>query len=501
MDEQLVATDLSMHFAGQRALDKVDLTLQRGEVHALLGANGSGKSTLIKILAGYYTPEQGSRVLTGGNDLSFGSARASHQAGFRFIHQDLGLVGSLSVAENLRLGSDYGRRWWVSARKERGRADIMLQKYRLDLDPDLPVDALSAAQKSMVAIIRAVEDGLASEGVLVLDEPTASLPQEEVHQLMALLKALKTEGVTILYVTHRLTEVFAIADRVTVLRDGRRITTEQIEGVTPDSLVEMILGKKLEKQQQLLRAPTNNLVLAVDHVSGENVVDFSFRAHAGEILGITGLVGSGFESILGLVFGSLSRTSGQVEVLGNRVPALSPRLAIRSRLSYAPADRRNLGAFVSWSVRENLTIPLLRFGRVTRRLSEKAEAAEAREWIGRLDVRPPRGTATFAELSGGNQQKVVIARMLRCNPAALLLDEPTIGVDAGAKSAIYSELRTAAAQGATVVIASSDVEELATICDRILIVAEGCPVRELVGRQSPSDITRASLNNEEVGQS
>lgn len=498
MPEQLVATNLSMHFAGQRALDKVDLTLHRGEVHALLGANGSGKSTLIKILAGYYTPEPGSRLVTGGNDLIFGSARASHQAGFRFIHQDLGLVGSLSVAENLRLGSDYVGRWWVSARKERARAGQMLQKYRLDIDPDVPVDALSAAQKSMVAIIRAVEDGLASEGVLVLDEPTASLPQEEVQQLMALLHELKAKGVTILYVTHRLTEVFAIADRITVLRDGRRVVTATIGDMTPDSLVELILGKKLETQSQSLRAQTHDLILAVDRVCGENVVDFSFQAHAGEILGITGLIGSGFESILGVVYGSLSRTSGRVEIFGKPIRPASPCFAIKSGLSYAAADRRNLGAFVGWSVRENLTIPLLRSAPVTRRLSQKAEAVEAREWIGRLDVRPPRGEATFAELSGGNQQKVVIARMLRCDPAALLLDEPTIGVDAGAKSAIYAELRTAAANGSTVVVASSDVEELAAICDRILIVAEGSPVRELVGRHSPDDITRASLNNQKV---
>lgn len=488
-----------MFFAGQRALDKVDLTLHRGEVHALLGANGSGKSTLIKILAGYHTPEHGTDVLIGGSALAFGSARASHLAGLRFIHQDLGLVESLDVAENLKLGGDYGRRWWLSARKEWTQARDMLQRYGLEIDPGMPVGALSAAQKSMVAIIRAVEDGLASESVLVLDEPTASLPQEEVHQLMSLLAALKAQGVAILYVTHRLPEVFAVADRVTVLRDGRRVATEAIGAVTEDGLIELILGKRLEKREESSQIEGRDPVLTADRVCGENVAHFSFKAHAGEILGITGLVGSGYESILGLVYGSLMRASGEVKIFDKRIAGGSPRSAIRLGLSYAPADRRKLGAFVTWSVRENLTIPLLKYARITRRLSQRAEATETRDWIGRLDIRPDRAEATFSDLSGGNQQKVVIARMLRCRPAALLLDEPTIGVDAGAKSAIYMELRAAASQGATVVVSSSDVEELAELCDRVLVVAAGRPVRELVGRQSPADITRASLNYEKAG--
>lgn len=496
MTEQLVARNVSMFFAGQRALDKVDLALHRGEVHALLGANGSGKSTLIKILAGYHTPEHGADVTIGGRALAFGSARASHLAGLRFIHQDLGLVDSLDVAENLRLGGNYGQTWWLSARTQRSQAGDMMQKYGLDIDPALPVGALSAAQKSMVAIIRAVEDGLASEGVLVLDEPTASLPQEEVHQLMDLLAALKAQGVTILYVTHRLPEVFTIADRVTVLRDGRRVATKTIGAVAADDLVELILGKRIEKREESARLDRRAPVLTADRVYGENVTDFSFKAHAGEILGITGLIGSGYESILGLVYGSLMRTSGEVQISEKRIASGSPQTAIRLGVSYAPADRRKLGSFVTWNVGENLTIPLLKCARITRRLSQRAEEAEAKDWIGRLDIRPGRAQATFSDLSGGNQQKVVIARMLRCSPIALLLDEPTIGVDAGAKSAIYSELRDAASHGATVVVASSDTEELAELCDRVIVVADGRPIRELVGKQSPADIARASLNDE-----
>lgn len=487
-----------MFFAGQRALDEVALTMHRGEVHALLGANGSGKSTFIKVLAGYHTPEHGAVVTVGGEPLAFGSARSSHQAGLRFIHQDLGLVDSLDVAENLTLGSAEKRFWWLTERGEWARARAVLHRYGLDIDPASPVAALSAAQKSMLAIIRAVEDGLAGESVLVLDEPTAALPPEEVHQLMNLLTELKTQGVSILYVTHRLPEVFAIADRVTIFRDGRRVATEPIDAVTAADLIELILGKKLEQVDDSSWRQGGDPVLVAERVSGENVVDFSFTARSGEIVGITGLIGSGYESILGLVYGSLARSSGTVSIGGRSVRNGSPRAAIRSGISYAPADRRGIGAFVTWTVRENLTIPKLDVARMTRRLSERAEDSEARTWIRRLDIRPHRSDATFANLSGGNQQKVVIARMLRCRPRALLLDEPTIGVDAGAKSAIYDELRDAAAAGATVVLSSSDVEELAELCDRVLVVAGGRPVRELVGRQSPADITGASLIDAEA---
>lgn len=500
MTGQLAARHVSMFFAGQRALDNVDLTLHRGEVHALLGANGSGKSTLIKILAGYHVPEGGAEVAIGGRALAFGSARASHQAGLRFIHQDLGLVDSLDAAENLRLGRSYGQTWWLSGRVQRSQARELLQKYGLDIDPATPVSALSAAQKSLLAIIRAVEDGLAGESVLVLDEPTAALPQEEVHHLMSLLAALREQGVTILYVTHRLSEVFEIADRVTVLRDGRRVATVPIGSVTADGLIELILGKRLEEREESPAATRTEPALTADHVYGENVADFSFTAYSGEILGITGLVGSGYESILGLVYGSLTRAGGDVRIAGKRIAGGSPRTAIRSGMSYAPADRHKSGSFITWSIRENLTVPSLKYAPVTLRLSRRAEASEARDWIDRLDVRPRGPETRFSDLSGGNQQKVVIARMLRCLPKALLLDEPTIGVDAGAKSAIYAELRNSAIQGAAVVVSSSDAEELAELCHRVLIVAGGRPIRELTGKQSPDDIARASLNNGEAAQ-
>lgn len=493
MTAQLVVRGVSMYFAGQRALDDIDLTLRRGEIHALLGANGSGKSTFIKILAGYHAPEQGGEVTIGGHALAFGSARASHAAGLRFIHQDLGLVETLDVAENLRLGSSYGQTWWLSGRRQHSQAAAMLRKYGLDVAPSSPLAELSAAQKSMVAIIRAVEDGLGDDGVLVLDEPTAALPQEEVEHVLRLLRELKARGVTILYVTHRLPEVFAIADRATVFRDGRRIATDDVTALTHDSLIELMLGKRLGRVPQAAHRSGTKPLLLAERVTGENVVDLSFEAYRGEILGITGLLGSGYESVLGLVYGSSKRSSGDVRLCGRPVPSGSPRRAMAAGICYAPADRRGLGSFISWSVRENLTIPRLTADRLTGRVSSRAEAEEARQWISRLDVRPGWAEAKFSELSGGNQQKVVIGRMLRCRPTVLLLDEPTAGVDAGAKSAVYAELRAAAAEGAVVVVSSSDTEELAELCDRVLVLSGGATSRELVGKHTSAEITRATL--------
>jgi ribose transport system ATP-binding protein len=494
---QLVTDRVTMVFAGQQALDAVDVSIDRGEIHALLGANGSGKSTLIKILAGYYTPTSGS-VQVGGQPLVFGSARASHAAGLRFIHQDLGLVDTLDVAENLKLGRVYRRRAWVSTREEHAEARGVLERYGLDIDPSLPVGALSAAQKSMIAIIRAVEGGIEDDGLLVLDEPTASLPPEEVDDLMRLLKELKSHGVTILYVTHRLPEVFEIADRFTVLRDGRRVATENVRGMTEDGLVELILGKRLVKHDRLTGSSDHPPVLEVTELQGENVVDISFVARPGEVLGITGLLGSGYESVLGLVFGSTKRTAGNVHVKGQAVASGSPNTAIARGLGYSPADRRNSAGYLAWSVRENITIPRLSFSRRTGHLSRRDEIREARSWIDRLDIRPGQHSAALSTLSGGNQQKVVVGRMLRCHPAALLLDEPTIGVDAGAKTAIYAELSKAAMDGAAVVVASSDTEELAELCDRVLVVAAGRLAGELVGRHTPAEIADAAIRAEQA---
>jgi ribose transport system ATP-binding protein len=486
----LSARRVSKTFAGQRALDNVDLMLRRGEIHALLGANGSGKSTFIKILSGYHKPDPGADVRVGDLTLSFGSPRASEQAGLRFIHQDLGLIDGLTVAENLTLGPGGPRRLWVSDRGDAAHVQDVLTKYGLAISARTDVARLSAANRSMLAIVRAMMSGLEQGGVLVLDEPTASLPPDEVNMLFSLLRALKANNTAILFVTHRLQEVFELADRVSVLRSGRLVALAATNELDHEMLLEMILGHRLIPSHGQ-RAEVGAPMLDVMELAGEGVMGATFAAQRGEVLGITGLIGSGYETVLGLVFGAQRRLGGTVRVSDRPVPAGRPDLSIKNGMAFVPAERRRLGSFNGWTVRENLTIPALRTTRGW--LGEKRERIEAQNWLRRLDVTPGHPEVTFANLSGGNQQKVVLARWLRSGAQVFLFDEPTIGVDAGAKQSIHHQLREVAAAGASVVISSSDTEELSEVCDRVLVFGEGIVKQSLQAPVTSDEIFAASL--------
>ena len=494
-DVQLEACGVSKIFAGQRALDQVSMTIRRGEIRALLGANGSGKSTLIKVLAGVHRPEPGSVVRVRGTKLELGSPRASHAAGLRFIHQDLGLIDELDLSENLALGAGSRGTAWLSSRDEWRRASAVLQKHGLGLDPRRLVASLRPSEKSMLAIVRAVEDGLEGGGILVLDEPAATLPSDEVEHLMDLVRRLRARGVSILYVTHRLQEVFDIADTVTVLRDGALVDTKPIDQVRGNRLVEMILGRALGTHRAPELNRRGNPVLSIEGLTGESLDEVSLTVHAGEVVGLTGLIGSGHEAVLGMCFGAVPASSGAVRVRGGTLPKMTPKMAMTAGMAYAPAERRTRGAMLEWTVRENLTLPLLKPLRRSRRLSRRAESADALQWLSRLQVKPLDTEARFGSLSGGNQQKVVIGRWLRCAPGVLLLDEPTIGVDAGAKVAIYQELRSAADGGAGVVVASSDAEELAALCSRVLIFGHGRVVEERSAPLTPDEIAALCMQS------
>jgi ribose transport system ATP-binding protein len=488
---------IDKRFAGTTALDRVDLDVEPGEVHALVGHNGSGKSTLVKILAGFHLPDGGT-ITVEGNELAPGSAAASAHAGLRFVHQDLGLVATLNTVENLALGVGFrtgvaGRIRWA---EERDSAQQLLRKLGYDVDVTVPVGELAAAERTGIAIARALRDWEHAR-VLVLDEPTAMLPRHEVRILFDAVERVRSRGVGVIYVSHRLEEVFALANRVTVLRDGRRVATHPVAQLDQARLVALMVGgEALASHAEAATARRDEGLLSVESLSGSVLRDVSFAADGGEILGIAGLTGSGREEVLPLVFGARKRTRGRIRIAGSPLETAQPRHAISAGVAFLPSDRHRLGSVTTLSVRENLTLTdLRRHSSGLGALRRRAERAEVLDWIKAIDVRPADPDVPFATLSGGNQQKVVLAKWLRLKPRVLLLDEPTQGVDVHAKAVIHRLARKAADDGAAVVIASSDDAELCDTCDRVVVVRDGRIGAHLHGRQ----ITAPELGRLQLG--
>jgi ribose transport system ATP-binding protein len=481
--------DMSKSFPGTRALRSVDLDLAGGEIHALVGQNGSGKSTLIKILAGFHEPENGSVVRVDGQDVELGHPAAARHAGFRFVHQDLALVESLSVVENLALGRGFetgagGRIRW---RAERRRANDMLASLGFHLDVRRPAGELTPAERTGVAIARALWEWEDGARVLVLDEPTATLPKAEVEILFESIRRVRDRGLAVLYVSHRLDEVFSIADRVSVLRDGSKVGTYPTHELDEKKLIDLMLGAAVTRAVSSTAATAGDTVLRARGLYGEVLDGLDFDVRAGEVVGFAGLTGSGREELLPLLFGARAR-NGTVQVGDDVVVAASPQDAIRLGMSLVPADRLKQGGVFEMSVRSNLTLSDLKGlrgpGGAIRKRREKREVGD---WLSRLDVRPKDPDLRLATLSGGNQQKIVIAKWLRLRPRVLLLDELTQGVDVGAKAMIHALIRQAAQAGTAVVLASSDDEEICDLCDRTYVLREGRIAAEVSQREMTID--------------
>lgn len=493
----LVVHGVSKTFGARTVLSRADLTIQDKEIRALLGQNGSGKSTLIKILSGYHEPDPGGEVLVAGEPLQFGSSAAAYLLGFRFVHQDLGLIASMSVADNIGIGSAFVTRGGrINKSDARKRAAAALDRAGFDLDPESLVSDLTQAQRTGVAIARALSQPKGEvPRVLVLDEPTASLPAEEASALLVSLRRTAASGVAIIYVTHHLDEVFQIADSVTVLRDGFVIDSLPMREVDRGRLIHMLIGSELERDYrqdvpnvELTRAEVS---LAVDGLTAGPLREVSFAAHKDEILGIYGLTGSGRETILGAIFGSVPRLAGTVKVKEREIAPSSPDKAVSSGMGYLPADRKARGGMALLSARENLTLLTLPSFRKWFRLERSAERNVVKDWFTRLDIRPQgEYEMSWGSFSGGNQQKIVLAKWLQIEPDVLLLDDPTQGIDVGAKVAIHSQIRDASERGTAVVIASTDEDELAAVCTRVLIIQRGRITDELVGER----LNQAQLN-------
>jgi L-arabinose transport system ATP-binding protein len=474
---RLVVTGLHKSFGGVHALRGVDVETRAGEVLALVGENGAGKSTLLKILSGAYPLDSGTLRLDG-EPVRLTSPHDAHAAGVRVISQEPEIIPHVSVAENIYVG-ELPNRWHTFSRRgveERARADLARYGFTHALSPDTLGERLSPAQRQLVEIMRAL---IADVRVIAFDEPTSSLSDTEVDALFTLIRRLRDEGVAVLYVSHRLPEIFTIADRVTVLRDGGVVGTRTTRDTTPDELVSMMVGRDLSGLSSREAHPHGDVVLSVRGISSEKVHDVSLDVRSGEVLGIAGLVGAGRSELAHAIVGNDPMTAGEILVGGRAVRIRSPRDAVRAGIGFVPEERKAQALLMERSVRDNTTLAVLR--RISRMhvVRRGAERRITREFVQRLNVRTPSVEHVVANLSGGNQQKVVLARWLAARPAVLILDEPTRGVDVGAKAEIYDAIDDLAADGLAIVVISSELPEVLALADRIVVMQAGRITGEL----------------------
>lgn len=490
----LEAHGLTKSFAGNVVLNDVSLTLAPGEVHAIVGENGAGKSTLIKLLGGVYRADRGTFILEG-RPISLNSPQDAFAQGIVVIHQELSLAPDLSAEENIFLGHFPRTRLGLIDRRAMRRTTLALfERLQIRVAPTIPVGRLSIAEQQMVEIAKAMS---LRARVLILDEPTAVLDGNRVEVLFDLIRRLKTEGVAVVFISHHLEEIFRIADRVTVLRDGSRTGVEAVAHVDQDWLVSRMIGRSFEAHQGSRRA-LGGVALSVEGLScAPHVREVTFELRFGEILGMAGLVGAGRTEVAQAIFGLRPSTGGHVRLFGQVKRFRDPRAAVRAGLAYLSEDRKAFGILPNRPVRENVTISSLRRFSPWRILRIGRERAFVAQAIKDFDIRLSSMEAFIHRLSGGNQQKVLLARALASRPRVLIFDEPTRGVDIGAKREIYRLIEALAAEGAAVLVISSEMEEVLRLSDRVIVMRDGRVAAQLPrGEATEESIMRAaSLSN------
>ena len=475
-------------FPGVRALSGVSLELRAGEVTALVGENGAGKSTIVKVLTGIHRPDAGT-IRVDGRAVSFAGPRDASDAGITAIHQETVLFDELSVAENVWLGHAPRGRFGLIDRRamERGAKALLVRVGAEGLDPATRLKDLGIASKHLVAIARALS---IEARVVVMDEPTAALSRQEIEELYALVERLKADGKAILFISHKFDEIFRIADRYTVFRDGEPAGAGRIDEVTEDALVEMMVGRSIDAIFPPRTGELGETVLRVCGLSHPTEFDdVSFELRRGEILGFYGLVGAGRSEVMQALFGVTRTASGTVELDGRALAARSPAEAIDAGLVYVPEDRGGQGAIRGLPIFANVALPSL--GRLSSRgfVRMAEELALAREYVTRLELRAAALDQGVGQLSGGNQQKVVIAKWLATRPTVIVLDEPTKGIDIGSKAAVHVFMAELAAQGLSVVMVSSEIPEILGMSDRVIVMREG----RIAGRFAREGLTPETL--------
>ncbi len=487
---------LDKRFPGVHALDSVDLVLHPGEVLAVIGENGAGKSTLMKILAGVQLPDAGA-ILLDGKPACFRSVHDALQHGVVLIHQELNLADNLDVAANISLGREAHRLGFLRGRAIRTEAQRLLRQVGLDVALRTLVGDLTIGQRQMVEIAKA----LATDArMLIMDEPTSSLSQHETDTLFAVIRTLKQRGVSVIYISHRLGEVRAVADRVVVLRDGKNAGELQRDQIDENRMVSLMVGRDIARWRQREPVPPGDMLLEVRDLTTQahRRHRLNFQVRRGEIVGVAGLVGAGRTELLEALFGILPPLSGTITVAKKPVRIRHPIDAIRAGLALIPEDRKLQGLVLEMSLRENISLPgLFRTRRAGMFLNGRRERTDADAMIAGLRIRPPLPNKQVQLLSGGNQQKTVLAKWLTLKPRVLLLDEPTRGVDVGAKEEIYRLLEQAARGGAAVLFVSSEMQEVLTLADRVLVMHQGRLTAELARAQlSEEAVMRAATGQD-----
>lgn len=476
-------TGISKRFHGVQALQRVDFSAELGQVTALVGENGAGKSTLMKILAGIHKRDEG-EILLGGQPAKIDSPIAAMQQGISVIHQELNVLPNLSIAENIFVGREKKKGMFVDKQYYREKTTELLKQVDLNVDPDTQTRYLSTAQKQMVEILRAISS---EAKIVVMDEPTSSLTKRETDVLFSIIRTLKQNNVGIIYISHRMDEILELADRVVVFRDGRRVGALTREEMTEGKIINMMVGRELNEIFAKRPAPIGDVVLEAKGLSVGYVRDVSFQVRAGEILGFSGLVGAGRSETMQLIFGVDKPDAGEVWLEGKKLDIKCAGDAIDAGIALVPEDRKEQALILGLDIRENMSLAILKKLKNGMFVDGNKQNDMAEKYVKELRVATPSIKQTVKNLSGGNQQKVVIAKWLASKPKVLILDEPTRGIDVGAKQEIYSLMSDLANQGIAIIMVSSELPEVLGMSDRIVVMHEGRVKGELTREEATQE--------------
>ncbi|MDR1745156.1 MAG: sugar ABC transporter ATP-binding protein [Planctomycetota bacterium] len=456
-------------YPGVKALDNVTLQFRPGEVHALVGENGAGKSTLIKTASGAIEPTAGS-IVVGGTAHPMLTPATSGENGIAVVYQEFTLVPVMTAAENIFLGKFIRHGWFCDFREMNRRAASLFKRLNIDIDPEAQISTLTTGYQQIVEIAKAVAS---NPRILIMDEPSAPLTTNEVDSMLEIVRMLRREGVAIIYITHRLDEIFQIADRVSVLRDGQYITTKNIADTNKEDLIRLMVGRTLKETYPERKPSGGEVVLELDNVTGNGVKNISFALRKGEILGLGGLVGAGRTELAALIFGNAEIRSGGIRLHGRPLRPRTPGEAIAKGISLVPEDRKAQGLILNMSIKDNITVASVK--KLSRRtfLDKRSEESFTQTQIDNLNIKTPSSRQLARNLSGGNQQKVVLGKWLGTDPEILIFDEPTRGIDVGAKQEIYKLMSAIAESGKSIIMISSEMEELLGMSDRVVVLSKG----------------------------